>query len=86
MSVLVLRALVLGAMSRGIDAATLAERAGVPPALVGPETLGDPDGRVLAGHVLRLWWRGGTRFLTRPDMAKAHGCPRIGPWKVRCWC
>ena len=30
MSVLVLRALMLGAMSRGIDARSLAERAGVP--------------------------------------------------------
>lgn len=55
MSVLVLRALVFGAMSRGIDARTLAERAGVPPELLAPATLSDPDGRVLAAHVLRLW-------------------------------
>lgn len=55
MSVLVVRALVFGAMSKGIDPRSLAERAGVPPELVAPETLGDPDGRVLAGHVLRLW-------------------------------
>jgi len=55
MSVLVVRALVFGAVSKGIDARSLAERAGVPKELLAPETLGDPDGRVLAGHVLRLW-------------------------------
>lgn len=55
MSVHVLRALVFGAAARGIDAPSLAERAGIPPELVSPPTLADPDGRVLAGHVVRLW-------------------------------
>lgn len=55
MSVLVVRALVLGAMSRGIDAATLAARAGVPLEVLSPTTLADPDGRVRAGHVVKLW-------------------------------
>jgi AraC-like DNA-binding protein len=55
MSVLILRALMLGAMSRGIDAHSLAERARLPPELFLPENLADPDGRVLAGHVVKLW-------------------------------
>jgi AraC-like DNA-binding protein len=55
MSVLVLRALVLGAASRGIDPPRLAERAGIPAELVSPQVLGDPDGRVLAAHVVRVW-------------------------------
>lgn len=55
MSVLVVRALVLGAMSRGIDPTTLAQRAGIPPEVVAPATLGDPDGRVKAAHVVKLW-------------------------------
>lgn len=55
MSVLVLRALLFGAMSRGIDAGSLAERAGVPPEVFSPENLADPDARVLAGHVVKLW-------------------------------
>jgi AraC-like DNA-binding protein len=54
-SVLVLRALVAGAAMRGIDAKTLSERAGLPPEVVSPQTLGNPDGRVLAAHVLKLW-------------------------------
>jgi AraC-like DNA-binding protein len=55
MSVLVLRALVTGAQARGIDPRTLSERAGIPLELVSPEILRDPDGRVLAAHVLKLW-------------------------------
>lgn len=55
MSVMVVRALVFGAAARGIDARSLAERAGIPYEVVAPETLADPDGRVLAGHVVRLW-------------------------------
>ena len=55
MSVLVLRALVLGASLRGVEPARLAEQAGIPAELVSPAILGDPDGRVLAGHVVRLW-------------------------------
>jgi AraC-like DNA-binding protein len=54
-SVLILRALVLGAAARGIDGASLAERAGIPPEVVAPANLADPDGRVLAAHVVRLW-------------------------------
>jgi len=54
-SVLVLRALVLGAAARGIDAPALAERARIPIDLLSPRTLGDPDARVLAAHVLKLW-------------------------------
>jgi AraC-like DNA-binding protein len=55
MSVLVLRALVLGAMARGIDAQSLARQCGIPAELVSPAVLGDPDGRVPASHVLKLW-------------------------------
>lgn len=55
MSVLVLRALVLGAAARGIDPPTLAARAAIPPILVSPASLADPDGRVPAAHVLRVW-------------------------------
>jgi AraC-like DNA-binding protein len=55
MSVLILRALVFGATARGIDAKALVERAGIPAALLSPQTLGDPDGRVPAAHVVRLW-------------------------------
>lgn len=55
MSVLVLRALVFGAQARGIDAQSLAEQAGIPSEVVSPATLGDPDGRVLAAHVLKVW-------------------------------
>jgi AraC-like DNA-binding protein len=55
MSVLVLRALVLGASLRGIEARQLAQRAGIPEQLVSPQILGDPDGRVQALHVVRLW-------------------------------
>ncbi len=54
-SVLVLRALVFGAAARGIDAKALAERAGIPTELLTPSTLADPDGRVPAAHVVRLW-------------------------------
>jgi len=49
-SVHVVRALVFGATSRGIDARSLAEGAGIPPELVSAQTLADPDGRVLARH------------------------------------
>jgi len=55
MSVLVLRALVFGAQARGIDARTLATRAGIPENLVSPAVLADPDGRVPAGHVVKVW-------------------------------
>ncbi|HVY30517.1 MAG TPA: AraC family transcriptional regulator ligand-binding domain-containing protein [Polyangiaceae bacterium] len=55
MSVLVLRALVMGAQQRGIEPKSLAERAGIPAELVSPEILGDPNGRVLAGHIVKLW-------------------------------
>lgn len=55
MSVHVLRALVFGAQARGIGAAALCEGAGVPRELVAPEVLGDPDARVPARHVVRLW-------------------------------
>jgi len=55
MSVLVLRALVFGAAARGIDARSLAQRAGIPEDSVAPGVLADPDGRVPAMHVLKLW-------------------------------
>lgn len=55
MSVLVLRALVFGAAARGIDARSLAQRAGIPEDVVSPQVLGDPDGRVQAVHVVKVW-------------------------------
>jgi AraC-like DNA-binding protein len=55
MSVLVLRALVLGALSRGIPPQRLAEQARIPQELVSTEVLGNPDGRVRAEHVVKVW-------------------------------
>jgi len=54
-SVLILRALVFGAAARGLDASSLAERAGIPAELLTPASLSDPDARVPAAHVVRLW-------------------------------
>ncbi len=55
MSVLVLRALVLGAGALGVTPAELVSRAGVPAAVLEPGFVGDPDARVDAEVVVRLW-------------------------------
>src|SRR5262245_25625342 len=54
-SVLVLRALLAAADFHRIDRQTLAAETGIAPATFDPKLLGDPDGRVPARAVLRLW-------------------------------
>ena len=54
-SVLILRALLVGAAASGIDARRLGEQAALPSGSLDPALLADPDARV-PGHVaLRLW-------------------------------
>ncbi|MGZ3416901.1 MAG: AraC family transcriptional regulator [Polyangiales bacterium] len=55
MSVLVLRAQVAGALALGIALDDLAEKVGLPRDAITPELLADPDARVPARVVLRLW-------------------------------
>jgi AraC-like DNA-binding protein len=54
-SVLVVRALLAGAANRGLNPVTVAERAGLPEAVLAPENLADPDARLPARIAIRLW-------------------------------
>jgi AraC-like DNA-binding protein len=54
-SVLVVRALVVGGMALGLQPSELARLAGVPDELLSPEVLADPDARVASIWVVRLW-------------------------------
>lgn len=54
-SVLVLRALLMGAQALGVELPRLAREAGLGLAVLTPESVADPDGRVPARTVLALW-------------------------------
>jgi AraC-like DNA-binding protein len=54
-SVLVVRALVVGGMALGLQPNELAKLSGVPEDVLSPEVLADPDARVSSIWVLRLW-------------------------------
>lgn len=55
MSVLVLRALVAGAGLLGVPPDQIAQKAAIPSGILAPEVIGDPDARVPASVLLRLW-------------------------------
>ena len=54
-SALVLRVLVFGAMELGLSPPELARAAGIPAETLAPEVLADPDARVPASALIRLW-------------------------------
>jgi AraC-like DNA-binding protein len=55
MSVLVLRALVVGGMALGLQPNEFAKLAGIPDEVLSPEVLADPDARVASIWAVRLW-------------------------------
>ncbi len=85
MSVLVLRALVLGAGALGVTPNELVKHAGVPEATLAAGFIGDPDARVPADVVARLW-----RYLPERSGDEAFGlwlADQIGraPLTVASW-
>ena len=54
-SALLLRVLVFGAMELGLAPPELAQAAGIPAELLAPDVLADPDARVPASILIRLW-------------------------------
>ena len=52
---LIVRALVMGGMALGLTPRELGLEAGVPEEVLAPDVLSDPDARVAASWVLRLW-------------------------------